>query len=303
MYPLRTLLLASTATCLILGSAAWAKEPKAKKEAKEDQPQYVRLVRDDSKQPVALEVAIVRFAPMDCSKDCPTVDLVGAVHVADKGYFAELNKLFEGYEAVLYELVAPEGSEVPQPGAARGSHPISVLQTAMTGVLDLEYQLEAIDYSRDNMVHADMSPEAFAATMKKRGESFMQVFMRAFGYAMSKQSSQASGPSDAQLLIALFSKDRSLALKRIMAEQFQDLESSMAALDGPQGSTLIGERNKVALGVLRKQLDDGKKNLAIFYGAGHMADFAQRLRDDFGLTPINTRWLTAWDLKGQKGPQ
>lgn len=303
MSPLRTLLLASTVTCLILGSAAWAKEPKAAKETKEDQPQYIRLVRDEAKQPVALEVAIVRFAPMDCSEDCPTVDLVGAVHVADKSYFAELNKLFEGYEAVLYELVAPEGSEVPRPGAARGSHPVSVLQTAMTGVLDLEFQLEAIDYSRDNMVHADMSPEAFAATMKKRGESFMQVFMRAFGYAMSKQGGQASGPSDAQLWIALFSKDRSLALKRIMAEQFQDLESSMAAIDGPQGSTLIGERNKVALGVLRKQLDDGKKNLAIFYGAGHMADFAQRLRDDFGLTPINTRWLMAWDLKGQKGPQ
>jgi hypothetical protein len=85
-----------------------------------------------------------------------------------------------------------------------------------------------------------------------------------------------------------------------MAEQFQDMEGSVLAIGGPEGSTLIQERNKVALQVLRKQLAAGKKRIAIFYGAGHMSDFEQRLRDEFDLAPINTRWLVAWDMKGAK---
>ena len=39
-------------------------------------------------------------------KDDLAVDLVGAVHVGDKAYYQELNKLFKNYDAVLFELVA-----------------------------------------------------------------------------------------------------------------------------------------------------------------------------------------------------
>ena len=49
--------------------------------------------------------------------------------------------------------------------------------------------------------------------------------------------------------------------------------------------------------MLRKQIAAGKKKIAIFYGAGHMADFQKRLGEDFDLTPKSTRWLTAWDMK------
>jgi hypothetical protein len=92
-------------------------------------------------------------------------------------------------------------------------------------------------------------------------------------------------------------RNRSLALKRLMAEQFQDMEGSLTAIEGPKGSALISDRNKVALGVLRKQIAAGKKKIAIFYGAAHMPDFDRQLRDQFGLVPVATRWLVAWDLK------
>jgi hypothetical protein len=83
-----------------------------------------------------------------------------------------------------------------------------------------------------------------------------------------------------------------------VAEQFQDMEGSMAAIEGPKGSTLISGRNKVALEVLRKQIAAGKKKIAIFYGAGHMPGIGRSLHDDFRLIPVATRWLVAWDLKG-----
>ncbi len=95
----------------------------------------------------------------------------------------------------------------------------------------------------------------------------------------------------------MFDQNRSLALKRAMADEFQEMEGMTAVLEGPKGSTLIAERNKRALEVLKKQIAAGKKKIAIFYGAGHMADMEKHLRADFSLQPHETQWLQAWNMK------
>jgi len=263
----------------------------------EDKAPFVRLSRDPKKQPLALETAVVSHAPQDCGRNAPTVDLVAAIHVADKGYYQELNRLFAKYDVVLYELVAPEGTRIPKGGGSPSSHPVSVLQNAMTRVLQLEFQLRGVDYTGQNMVRADMSPDQFNAAMRDRGESFWTILARVMGYALSQDKDYAG--ADARLLMALFDKNRAMALKRILAEEFLDLEGSIGAIEGPTGSAIITDRNTAALKVLRKQIDAGKEKIAIFYGAGHMPDLQKRLRDDFSLVPVGTRWLVAWDLKGQ----
>ena len=301
---LRTSIVLFTCAVGLAGGMAVAADEPAKRPAAQDKSEagFVRLVRDKRRVPIALEVAVVRCVPQDCGRTGPTVDLIAAVHVADKGYYAQLNRLFTEYEAVLYELVAPEGTRIPKGGAAKTRHPVSGIQKMMSDVLELQFQLEGIDYTRPNMVHADMSPEQFAKSMKDRGESVWTLMFRMMGYALARQGGEASGMSDARLLLALFDRNRALALKRVMAEQFEDLEGSLVALEGPDGSTLISDRNKVALEVLRKQVAAGKQKLAIFYGGGHMPDFEKRLRDDFGLVRISHRWLPAWDMKDQPTP-
>ena len=265
----------------------------AKRDKKAD---FLRISREDDKSPIALEVAVVRLAK--AGGDGPTVDLISAVHVGEKAYYDELNLRFKDYDVVLYELVAPEGTIVPKGGVGRSNHPVSIVQSFMTDMLELTFQLNAVDYTRPNFVHADMSPKQFAESMKQRGESAFEVFFRMMGHAMSQQSGDMAG-SDAAFFMALFSKNRPLALKRILAEEFQDLEGSLTAINGPDGSTLITERNKVALKVLEEQIEAGHKRLAIFYGAGHMFDFRDRIQEDFGFTPVKTEWLVAWDLKGK----
>jgi hypothetical protein len=230
------------------------------------------------------------------------VDLVTAVHIGEKSYYEQLNREFEGYDAVLYELVAPEGTRVPKGGGAGSGSFISMLQKAMKNVLELEFQLQMIDYTRPNFVHADMSPAQFAESMNKRGESMLSMFIKIMMSAMAQQDPQNSNASDAQLLMALFDKNRAMVLKRIMAEQFQSMDGMLSAIEGANGSTLISDRNKIALDVLRKQIGEGKKKLAIFYGGGHMPDIDKRLRNQFGLVPVSTRWLVAWDLKGESKP-
>ena len=258
--------------------------------------QYIRISHDDDEKPIALETSVVTFISEGEKHKGVTVELVGAIHVGDEAYYDELNKLFESYDVLLYELVAPEGTRVPKGGRKGNASAVGALQGGMSSLLDLEHQLSKIDYTKENFVHADMSPEEFAKSMSDRGESFLQMFFRAMGQSAAMQATGKQPVSDADLLFALLSKDRSVRLKRLLARQFEDMESSMSIFDGPDGSTLITERNRKCFEVLAKELENGHRRIGVFYGAGHLADMEKRLAADFGMKRTGEKWVAAWDL-------
>jgi len=288
----------SIAVLIVVAASARAEGPaaptaapaKAADAAKENT--FIRVTHDAKDQPVALETAIVHYVAKDGSD--LTVDLIGAVHVADKGYYEKLNKQFEKYDAMLYELVADKGAR-PQPGE-KGHSAISSIQIAMKNILELDFQLDDIDYTKKNFVHADMSPEEFAKSMAAKGESIWTIMFKMMAAGMAQQAGR-DDLSDFDLITALFDKNRAVQLKRFMAVQMEDMEGVMAGFEGPAGSTLITERNKAALKVLDVQIKSGKKKLAIFYGAGHLGDMEKRLADDFGLKRADEQWLEAWNLR------
>ncbi|HEX4000271.1 MAG TPA: hypothetical protein VHX65_17095 [Pirellulales bacterium] len=275
-----------------------AKTP-PKNAAKSDR-SLIRLMRDAHGEPVALATPIIHLASKDPARAGLSVDLIGAVHVGEKSYYAKLNKQFEQYDAVLYELVSQKDVR-PTPGH-RSGNPISTLQIGMKNFLELQFQLDEIDYKKKNFVHADMSPEQFAKSMEDRGESIWTMMAQMWGAGIAQQASHGGGDTD--LLFALFDKNRAVQLKRYMAGEMEDMEGTMGVLDGPKGSAIITERNKAALKVLGDEIIDGKKKLAIFYGAGHLADMQKRVREAFGLEQTGKiEWLEAWNLRlpGQDG--
>jgi hypothetical protein len=140
-----------------------------------------------------------------------------------------------------------------------------------------------------------MSPDEFSKTMDQRGESFSKMYFRAMGYGMSRQSNQAG--MEFKMLLSLFSKNRSKVLKHAMADQFDDLEFQIGAIEGPEGSTILTERNIKALEVLKRELGNGKKKIGIFYGAAHLPDMEKRLLADFNMQRTGEKWLVAWDMK------
>jgi hypothetical protein len=262
---------------------------------------WVRLLQGDKGEVLGMQTAIVRYAAVPAGgvgAASVAVDLVGAVHIGDAAYYRQLNEHFKQYDALLYELVAPEGTVVEPGRGSSNAHPVGLMQNGIKRLLELDHQLEQIDYTKANFVHADMSPDEFAQSMKDRNESFLQMYFRMLGEAMAQQSEMASkGESlDIDIIAALFATDRPRRLKIALAKQLAEMESFMVSLGGEQGSVIISERNKKALGVLKQQLATGKKRLGIFYGAGHLNDMDERLRKDFRLQPVAITWLTAWNL-------
>jgi len=276
------------------GDAQTADKTDAKKD---DASLFIRVRHNDGGKPVALETALVQFEiPAKDGQPAKLVDLIGAIHVGEKSYYEDLNTRFATYDALLYELVAPEDFRIEQGQKLESQSGVGAFQNALKSFLGLEFQLDCVDYSKANFVHADMSPDQFQKTMQERGESFLTYFLRMMGQGMAMQAKNPSNASDAELIIALLRRDRA-ALKRVMADAMSNMGDSLSSIASKDGSsTIITERNKKALDVLRRELEGGKQKVAIFYGAGHLSDMQERLLKDFGAKRTGEQWLTAWDL-------
>jgi len=278
------------------------KKPDPKKV--EESSKFLRLKRDAKDNPLALEVAITRYVPADGAKGV-TVDLVGVVHIGDKEYYEALNKKFKDYDVVLYELVAPEGTRFPKGGKREKENILSMIQDGMKNMLGLDSQLEYIDYSKKNFVHADLSPEQMKEAMKERGDTSFTVALSVLTEYLRKQNkaemakekepTKGATADDMDLLKLLTDPEAGAKMKRLMAEQFE-AEGGDGGLGPTLNTILVEDRNKAALKVLQKEMTKGKKKIAIFYGAAHMPDFEKRLKEDFDMKKDGQEWLTAWDI-------
>ncbi len=288
--------------CLGLASSVCGDEGEAppKEPAQAEAPRFIRITRDEqSNQLESLDTAITRYRLTREGKPAVIVDLVGAVHVGEKSYYEQLNETFKQYDVLLYELVAPKGTRVPADGRREGTSPVGALQLMMKDVLRLDYQLDGIDYQAENFVHADMSPEEFGASMKRLDETPMKMFFQLMKASAQQQAERKPQVTDAVLLAALFDrKNGSTVLKRAMALELSGSDVMLEALNGPNGSTIVTERNKVALQVMLDEIEKGKTRIGIFYGAAHLKDMHERLLGEHGFEfrPRRTRWLKAWDL-------
>jgi hypothetical protein len=230
--------------------------------------------------------------------DGVAVTLFAALHVADRAYYERMEEQFKECDALLYEMV--RDTEVDMTSQVGTDNPLSQLQIGMKRMLGLEFQLEAIDYSRPNFVHADLDPDTFFRLQEERGESILGLMLQAI---LAEQARQANNPqaniSGLQLLMAFFSSDRAHALKLLLGQQMEQMEAMLAGIDrgsDGQGSVLVQGRNEHAMRVLDREIKQGRRKIGIFYGAGHMPDFERRL-EALGFRKSAEHWLVAWDIR------
>lgn len=257
-------------------------------------PDYVRFVEDETG--ARLQTGVARFQ----NAQGVTVELIGAVHIADKAYYEALNGRFKTFEAVLYELVGGEFKDrarLKASGDAERMQWVGWLQETMRKSLALTGQIEGIDYSAKNFVHADMTTGQFFGTQEKKQESFVGLLVKAWRVQMESAvaGDLPDQPGLAKILEILCRKDSPTELKRIVGREFDQVEKIMAGIEADGGTVLIGERNRVALEVLDREIAKGRKKVAIFYGAAHLPDMEQRLIAK-GFKKTTVEWLTAWNL-------
>ncbi len=263
-------------------------------------PEFIRIQRNENRDPVALQTAIAKYVPAGGEKGAE-IDLVAVVHIGEQAYYERLNKEFEKYDAVLYELVAREGNKPPKGGEMKSDNPLAMLQQGMTFFLGLEHQLEVVDYRKSNFIHADLSPEGMKKAMKERGDDKMTIILGVIADLLRKRNLDADKPEPQAPDISLTDLLNPKKFKRIMAQQFEDAGGDVS-LGGTINRLLVEDRNKACIKVLQQQLTAGKKKIAIFYGAAHMPDFDKRLKEDFGMKRTESEWITAWNL-ADDGPR
>lgn len=296
----RSLLIAFT--CLAFLGLAPAGSPTLEAQApKRAAPTKFLRIKSANDAPVALETAIVRYRPRSGEGDL-TVDLIAVVHIGDRSYYQKLNRDFQHYDALLYELVASEGARPAKKG--RADNPLGLLQKVTSLFLDLHLQVDQIDYSPKNFVHADLSPEGMAAAIKKRGDDGLTLalsitadLLRQQNVLQQQGAKPGAGGNLPDLQALLDDPAAPAKIKRVLARQFEQMDDPNGPLGRTLGTILIDDRNQAAMRVLGKEIAKGKKKLGIFYGAAHMPDFEKRLRDEFDLVPASTRWLPAWNLE------
>lgn len=271
------------------------------------QQNYVRLVRDATKNPTKLQTAIARFE----SPDGAIVDLVSVIHIADKSYYEKLNKHLGHYDSVLYEMVLDvprsfahqnevreilgKDKKEPRIDTTRGGRDsLSLFQKQMAGILGLEFQQDIVRYNQDNFRHADLTLEEFDKAMSSEHKSPSDLLTTLF------EKSTAPGPEVAEIsklpLLKIFAVGPNDAERRTLKIGMGAiLSSSIDPATEIQGDVLIGQRNAKAMAVLQERVSKKDKKIAIFYGAAHMPDFSLRLRK-LGFKPVYRNWVTAWTI-------
>ncbi len=270
--------------------AADAEKAIIQKKVKTD---FIRVSETDKN--VFLQTAVTRYTKGDV-----IVDFIGAVHIADKAYYNQLNKEFTNYESLLFEMVGGEAIKEHLKGNNQQAGKKDLQMSFLTGMyntmtkkLDLTGQKDGIDYSKDNFVHADLTLQEFNDLQKKKGESLLKF---AFKNALEQSKGKGKGPkppSSVKLLKAMLLGTPN-DLKMIIVDTLGGADDQIGAIAGKK-SVIIGDRNIKCLKVMSDEITAGKKNIAIFYGAAHFPDMEERMIE-MGYKQTNHRWLDAWKL-------
>jgi hypothetical protein len=303
-----------TLTLVFSGCAAGPKHSAAPPEP------YMRIAYPDA-DTVQLQIAVRQFKP--ARRAGPIIWLAGASHIGESNYYGALQKQLDAQTVVLYEGVGehprkPRGHPAasrpaaPTPARPGGATPEAPggpgsLQLQMATSLGLVFQMEAIDYDRTNFFNSDLTIQQLQALMEPAAkgthaapaDNALQDLLR----AMDGRS--AFGAIAGALLQIVAGSPKLQAITKLaLIEAFGALKGDMSQMQGvPEElkqllDVLIRERNKAVMKDLRAELKTARKtdSIAIFYGAGHLADLEKRLRRELNYVPGEQLWLPAFSV-------
>lgn len=247
---------------------------------------------EDNEKASLLQTAVTQF-----KKGEVTVDLIGVIHIADADYYAALNKKFESYDRLLFEMIGGDVLEnrPDAVGIKNGDNQSALMKiyNLSADFLKLVSQVDAIDYRAKNFVHADLTLAEFKQMQKERKETLVGF---AFEAGMLADDAMVQ-PNSYRLLAGILRKDANVVKRELLPVLAQG-DEQMGALEDE--TVILTDRNKRCLEVVAREAAAGHKKLGVFYGAAHMPDLVKRLQD-LGYKQVGQEWMTAWAVpKEQK---
>jgi len=298
--------LAATLFLVACSTAHHAKAPPAVVPLPAPEP-YVRVINGSNT--VQLQIAARKFVSPLGKR--PIIWLIGVSHIGETNYFAALQQHLDAQTLVLFEGVnnsrsttASSNTETNQePERAESStsgQKLSSLQLSMAETLGLTFQLDAIDYTRDNFVNSDLSIQQLRDIISQTGarESFESLI------GMMEGGSWLDAILQIVFRFLSTSPKLQALAKLALMETIGEIRGDPAQIQGlpPQLKqlleVLIARRNEKVVDDLKSQLTQMRagNSIAIFYGTGHMPDLETRVRRELGYYPAEQLWFTAFTV-------
>jgi hypothetical protein len=278
---------------------------------------YIRVANPDE-DTSSLQIAARRLDPP--KRRGAMVWLVAVSHIGEPRYYEEIQQLLDAQELVLFEGVGgvPEPTvESTNPDAPEKS---DHLQSNLAAALGLIFQFDGIEYDRAHFQNSDLTIRELqslvmggtSTTQPGAGGASAATGDGAAGAGAEAEFGQLmelmEGTSIMGMLVNvglnLVARSPSLqaVMRLVMVESLGNLKGDIAQLQSlpPQLQRLveviIQERNKTVMTDLESALTAANppRTIAVFYGAGHMADLERRLREELGYRPGEDRWFTAF---------
>jgi hypothetical protein len=219
----------------------------------------------------------------------PRVDLIGAVHVADRSFYHDVQALLEREDVVLYEMVKRKADDPAAKEDEKQPNPIRDFQAKLGKFLGLTFQLDEISYDRPHFVHADITVDDLTSAMKGEplvppGVMFLlRIALPVLDKALEGDAGKSEGLRN--------------AAKRMMGRVLGNQGKNAATLLGPAfAEVVIERRNAVVIDRLR-EIPAGTGSVGVFYGAAHLPDLEKRIVAELGYRRAGARWLDAWKVE------
>ncbi len=188
-------------------------------------------------------------------------------------------------------------------GAMQGGGDDDNLQAQLADALGLTYQLEGIDYGKADWVVSDMALDEVRRAVEARGGDFSMLEPDFASQGISRMlvkgilgllglADKISGGRVQVMVKAVLVA--ALTQEAVARGDMGD----MPGLDRGLMDALIKDRNAVVIRDLQRVLaqTNPPASVAIFYGAGHMADLESRLVGELGYAPDSTTWHRAIEV-------
>jgi hypothetical protein len=274
---------------------------------------YARVVTVKSNL-LQFQVAARKF--LRNGRSGPAVWLTGVSHVGQTNYFTAVQEFLASKTLVLFEGVADRskgsGGPATAPDAETATAPKpgrdqTGLQADLASAMGLRFQLDAIDYRRPNFRNSDLSVQELREILAQQPvESGEGSAARSFDSLLELMQGDTPFYFLANIALRFVRASPKLQAfaKIALIETVGQIGGDPTQLRGLPANlqtvvqVLIERRDQKVVADLRTELQQAgrRDSLAIFYGAGHMADLEMRLRSELKYQPVNEVWFTAIEV-------